>query len=162
VKLDVDGNVRWTKRYELAGWQYASQITQTDDGGFFLAGFSVSSGSHRQADRWLAHCTPTAELEWEESFRDAAHDDYATSLIPLKDGTYPIGGIGNGMLLSRVDQEGNVLWRRSLVGQAVYGADGLMELDDGGYLVVGSIQITNGRSYEAILLRTDPEGQIEQ
>ena len=160
VKLDADGNVRWTKRYELAGWQYASQIAQTDDGGFLLAGFSMSSGSRRQADTWLARCTPTGELEWETSFGDSAHDDYATSLIRLKDGTYLIGGIGNGMLLSRVDEDGNVLWRRSLVGKTVYGADGLIELEDGGYLVAGFIQIINGRSYDAILLRTDAEGRV--
>jgi outer membrane protein assembly factor BamB len=159
VELDADGHVLWTKRYELAGWQYASQIAQTNDGGFLLAGFSMSSGSRRQADTWLARCTPAGELAWETSFGDAAHDDYATSLIRLKNGTYLIGGIGNGMLLSRVDQEGNVLGRQSLVGQAVYGADGLVELEDGGYLVSGFVQIINGRSYDAILVRTGAEGQ---
>ncbi|MFX1412177.1 MAG: PQQ-binding-like beta-propeller repeat protein, partial [Promethearchaeota archaeon] len=64
VKLDADGNVLWTKRYELGGWQYASQIAPADDGGFFLAGFSMSG---RQADTWLARCTATGELEWETS-----------------------------------------------------------------------------------------------
>jgi dipeptidyl aminopeptidase/acylaminoacyl peptidase len=162
VKLGADGTVRWEKHYQLAGWQFASQIAQTDDGGFLLAGFSMSSGSRQQADTWLAHCAPTGELEWEKSFGDAAHDDYATSLIRLKDGTYLIGGIGNGMLLTDVDQDGNILWRQSLVGQAVYGAKGLIELEDGGYVVAGFIQITNGRSYDAILLRTDAKGQIEE
>lgn len=159
VKLDADGHILWTNRYELAEWQFASQLAQTDDGGFLLAGFSMSSGSRRQADTWLARCTPTGELEWETTFGDAAHDDYATSLIQLKDGTYLLGGIGNGVLLSRVDQDGNVLWRRSLVGQAVYGGEGLIELEDGGFLIAGFVQLTNGRSYDAILLRTDAEGQ---
>jgi hypothetical protein len=162
VKLDADGHILWTNRYELAGWQFASQIAQTDDGGFLLAGFSMSSGSRRQADTWLARCTPTGELEWQTTFGDAAHDDYATSLIQLKDGTYLLGGIGNGVLLSRVDQDGNALWRRSLVGQAVYGGEGLIELEDGGFLIAGFVQITNGRSYDAILLRTDAEGQVEE
>ena len=47
------------------------------------------------------------------------------------------------------------------MGQTVYGSEGLIELDEGGYLVAGFIQITNGRSYDAILLRTYAEGQIE-
>jgi hypothetical protein len=160
VKLDAGGNIRWTQRYELAGWQYASQVAETADGGFLLAGFAMSSGSRRQADTWIAHCSATGELEWEKSFGDPANDDYAHSLIQLSDGTYLVGGIGDGVLLSRVDQDGNLLWRRSLVGQSVYGASGLIELEDGGYLVAGFIQITNGRSYDAILLRTDAEGQI--
>jgi outer membrane protein assembly factor BamB len=160
VKLDADGNVLWTQRYELAGWQYASQVAETGDGRILLVGFSMSSGSRRQADTWIARSTPTGDLEWETSFGDPAYDDYATSLIRLKDGTYLIGSIANGMLLSRIDQDGNVLWRRSLIGHAVYGSAGLVELDDGGYLVAGFIQIINGRSYDAIFLRTDAEGQI--
>jgi len=158
VELDADGNVQWTNRYELAGWQFASQIAQADNGGFLLAGFSMSNGSPRQADTWLARCSSTGELEWETSFGDPAYDDYANSLIRLNDGTYLIGAIGNGILLSRVDEDGNVLWRRSLVGQTVYGAMALIELEEGGYLVAGLIQLINGRSYDAILLRTDAEG----
>jgi hypothetical protein len=44
----------------------------------------------------------------------------------------------------------------------VYAADALIELDDGGFLVAGLIQITNGRSYDAIILRTDAEGRVEE
>jgi len=160
VKLQADGSVQWAFRYELPGWQYASQLAQTEDGGYLLAGFSMSS-SPRQADTWLARCTSTGELEWETSFGDSAFDDYATSMIRLSDGTYLIGAIANGLLLSRVDQDGTVLWRRSLLDQrTVYGGMALIELEDGGYLVAGLIQLVNGRSYDVILLRTDGEGCV--
>jgi hypothetical protein len=94
--------------------------------------------------------------------RRRGHDDYATSLLRLEDGTYLVGGIGNGMLLSRVHQDENLLWRRSLVGQAVYGADGLIELEDGSYLVTGFIQTTNGHSCDAILLGADAEKWVDE
>ncbi len=160
VKLDADGNVLWSQRYELSGWQFASQIAATDDGGFLLAGFSMSDGSLRQADTWFARCTSTGELEWETSFGDPIHDDYAQSLLRLRDGTYLIGEIGNGMPLVRVDGDGTVLWRRSPAGSRVHTAEALIELDDGGFLVAGLTQIVNDRSYDAILLRTDAEGRI--
>jgi len=160
VKLDTDGSILWAYTYELAGWQYVSQIAQTEDSGFLLAGFSMSS-SPQQADTWLARCTPTGELEWETSFGDPTFDDYANSLIRLRDGTYLIGAIANSIMLSRVDEDGNVLWRRSLLEQqTVYGGMALTELKDGGYLVAGLIQLINGRSYDAILVRTDGEGWI--
>jgi outer membrane protein assembly factor BamB len=161
VKLDAKGSLQWSQRYELAGWQFASQVAQLDDGGFLLAGFSMRS-SPQQADTWLARCTPTGELTWETSFGDPAYDDYANSLLRLQDGTYLIGAIANGVLLSRVDADGNVLWRRSLLGSTVHGASALLELERGGYLVAGLIQLVNGRSYDAILLRTDAEGQVEE
>ena len=160
AKLDAGGNLQWERRYALPGWQYASQIAETDDGGFFLAGFTMSST--RQADIWLARCSSTGELEWDTSFGEAAFNDYANSMIRLRDGTFLVGAIANGVLLSRVDADGNVLWRRSLLErQTVYGGMALLELEDGGCLVAGLIQIINGRSYDAIILRTDAEGQTE-
>ncbi|MEW5870740.1 MAG: hypothetical protein AB1894_15815 [Chloroflexota bacterium] len=165
VELDADGNLQWEQRYELPGWQYASRVAQTEDGGFLLTGFSMSgwttSSLPQQTDTWLAGCTSTGELEWETSFGDPSFDDYGTSMIRLSDGTYLIGAIANGILLSRVDESGNVLWRRSLLKQrTVYGSMALTELEEGGYLVAGLIQLVNGRSYDAILLRTDAEGRV--
>jgi hypothetical protein len=161
VKLGADGSMQWAQRYELAGWQYASQVAETGGGGYLLAGFSMSSAP-RQADTWLARCTSSGELQWETSFGEPAFDDYANSLIRLRDGTYLIGAIANGVLLSRVDEDGDVLWRRSLLDpQTVYGGMALTELEDGGFLVAGLIQIINGRSYDAFLLRTDAEGRVE-
>jgi WD40 repeat protein len=162
VKLDANGSVQWTKRYELAGWQFASQIEDADNGGFLLAGFSMTSESGQQADTWLARCDSNGELQWETTFGDPAFDDYATSMIRLMDGNYLIGAIANGMLLSRVDADGNVLWRNSLFGPTVHGAMALVELKEGGYLVAGLIQLINGRSYDAILLRTDAGGGVEE
>jgi hypothetical protein len=159
AKLDAGGKIVWTQRYELPGWQYASQIAETDDGGFLLTGFSMSP--NRQADTWLARCTSTGELVWETSFGEATFDDYANSMIRLSDGTYLIGAIANGVLLSRVDEDGNVLWRRSLLDpRTVYGGMALAELEDGGYLVAGLIEIIGGRSYDALILRTDAEGRV--
>jgi outer membrane protein assembly factor BamB len=160
VKLDANGNIQWAHRYDLPGWQYASRVAQTEDGGFLLAGFSMSS-SPRQADTWFARCTSTGELEWETSFGDPSFDDYANSMIHLSDGTYLIGAIANSVLLSRIDEDGKVLWRRSLLDQqTIYGGMALTELEGGDFLVAGLIQLINGRSYDAILLRTDAEGRI--
>jgi Tol biopolymer transport system component len=160
VKLSADGNLIWEQRYELAGWQYASQVAQTGDGGFFLAGFSMESAP-RQADTWLGRCTTTGDLEWETSFGESGFDDYANSMIRLSDGTYLVGAIANGMLLSRIAEDGKVLWRQSLLDQqSVYGGMELLELEDGGYLVAGLIQLVPGRSYDAVLLRTDAQGRL--
>jgi len=97
VKLDAHGQTEWEKRYKLAGWQYASRITKTEDGGFFLAGFSMNPNGY--ADIWLAHCTATGEREWEKAFGDLNRDDYATSLIRLRDGTICSVGSQTGCCL---------------------------------------------------------------
>lgn len=159
VKLDANGNVLWAKRYELLEWQFAAQVIQTDSGGLLLAG---SRGTGQGADTWLAYSTSTGEMEWETSIGDSTAHDFGQSLIRLNDGTYLIGGRGNGLLLSRIDENGDLLWRRSLLGSGVYGALALIELEDGGYLVAGFIEIINGVSCDAILLRTDSGGWVEE
>lgn len=160
VKMDSDGGVVWTNRYELPGWQYASQIEEAESGGFLLAGFAMSAGSTRQADTWLARANSSGQLEWETSIGDEGYDDYATSMIRLSDGSYLLGAISNGLLLTHIDGEATVLWRRSLIGQTVYGSMALVELEQGGFLVGGLIQLINGRSYDAILVRTDAQGRV--
>lgn len=162
VRLDADGNVLWAQRYEIPGWQFASQVVQNDDGGFLLAGFSMSKGSHQQADTWLAHCTPTGELDWEKSFGDSTIDDYGQSLIRLKDGTFLVGGLGRGMPLSHINVDGEVIWTKYLFEDFVYGAEALIELNDGGFLIAGFIQKSNGRLYDAIILRTNSEGWVKE
>ncbi|MBM3121242.1 MAG: hypothetical protein FJZ97_03535 [Chloroflexi bacterium] len=161
VKLDADGGVVWERRYELEGWQFGSQIAEVGGGGYLLAGFSMSS-SPQQVDTWLARCSPDGELEWQTSFGDPAFDDYAASLIRLRDGSYLIGAIANGVLLSHVDEDGDVLWRQSLGGETVYGIMALTEMEDGGFLLAGLSELAPGRSYDAILLRTDELGRITE
>jgi hypothetical protein len=160
VKLDAEGNVSWSKRFELPGWQFPSCIASVEDDGFLLAGFWLSETPRRQADAWLVRCSAEGEVLWDTAFGDPASDDYAQSILPLADGTCLIGELGNGMPLSLVDEEGNVLWRRLLAGSRVYAAEDLLPLQDGGFVIPGFIQITNGRSYDAILVRTDAEGRV--
>ena len=160
VKLDADGKVLWANRFELEGWQFATQIAPTGDGGFFLTGFSLLTDPRWQADIWLGRSTPAGELVWEQTFGDPLNDDYAQSLLQHSDGTYLIGAIGDGMPLVNVDEDGTVLWRQTLPQPNVYAANALIELDQGGFLVAGLVQITNGRSYDAVLLRTDADGKV--
>jgi hypothetical protein len=82
-------------------------------------------------------------------------------MICLRDETYLIGAIASSVLLSCVDKDGNVLWMQSLLErQIVYGGMALIELEGRGFFVAGLIQMTNGRSYDAFLLRTDAEGRV--
>lgn len=159
VRLSADGVERWVRRFELPGWQYPSQVALTSNGGLLLAGFAMAE-SPRQADTWLARCTPDGELLWQTTFGEPSFDDYATSLLRLRDGTYLSGALANGVLLTRLDEDGHVLWSGSYLDkQRVYGGMGLVELEQGGCIVAGLIQLVNGRSYDAVILRVDDLGQ---
>ena len=161
LKLDASGNVVWSRRYELDGWQYPSEAVQIEDGGFLLVGFYLGAASSNRADVWLARCSSSGELAWETSFGDPFTDDYALSLLRLADGTSLIGGLGSGMPLWRVDDHGAVLWESRLHSSRMHGAYGLLDLPDSGFLVSGFLVIVNARSYDAVLWRTDLSGHID-
>jgi outer membrane protein assembly factor BamB len=159
VKLDRNANVLWSKRFALPGWQFASCLTLADGEEFLLAGFSMSEAPQRQVDTWLARCASTGDLLWEKAFGTPTSDDYAQVLLALGDGTYVIGELGNGMPLVCVDGAGSVLWSKLLAGSRVHAVRGIIELDGGDLLIAGLIQMVNGRSYDAILLRTEANGE---
>ena len=160
--LGADGRHVWTQRYDLEGWQFASSIAVAADG-YLLAGFAmVDDGARRQADVWLAKTSSSGELEWYKTFGEAGDDDYAQSLRRVSDGTYVVGGLGRGMPLWKVDGSGTVLWEQRLNDSSVYAARTIIELPDGGFVVPGLKSIVEGRSYDAVLARTDARGRIDR
>ncbi len=160
--LDADGRHVWTQRYELDGWQFASSIAVAADG-YLLAGFAmIEEGSRRQADVWLAKASSSGELEWHKTFGESGEDDYAQSLRRVSDGTYVVGGLGRGMPLWKVDGSGTVLWEERLDDSSVYAARTIIELPDGGFVVPGLKSIVDGRSYDAVLARTDARGRVDR
>jgi hypothetical protein len=160
MALDPEGRAVWTRRYELDGWQFGSAIEGTEDG-YLLAGFSMTQDeSGEQADVWLAGASRTGELKWQTSFGRSGEDDYAQSLERQPDGTFVIGGIGRGMPLWKVDGTGRLLWERRLDDSTVFAAETIVKLPDGGFLIPGLKSVVEGRSYDAVLLRTDREGHL--
>ena len=64
------------------------------------------------------------------------------------------------MPLWRVDDDGAVLWESRLDSSRMYGAYGLLELPDSGFLASGFLVIVNARSYDAVIVRADAEGRV--
>lgn len=53
TKLDENGNKNWNKMYgSIGGWEYASSVQQTSDGGYVVAGQTDSYGAGRY-DMWI-------------------------------------------------------------------------------------------------------------
>lgn len=151
VSLDQEGTLQWEKRFEIPGWQYFSKAAPIEGGDLLLAGFWMTAGSPNQADTWLARCTTSGEIIWEKTFGDTNDNDYAQSLVGLSDGTFLIGGLGQGMPFVLVDENGHILWQQAPLGSGVFGAAALLETENG-VLAAGLINLVNGRSYDAVLV----------
>lgn len=74
------------------------------------------------------------------------------------------GSFGSGtsdIYLLKIDGDGVVLWTRTIGGPMIEQANDLVQLSDGGWLIVGSTNDSNGNGgYDGLLVRTDSDGNV--
>lgn len=69
LRIDAEGDVRWSKAYNGGRNEAGRGVIQTHDGGFLAAGGSFT---HRDEDLFVAKTGPAGEPEWSERFHFAS------------------------------------------------------------------------------------------
>jgi len=96
VKTDSDGTVQWSKTYGGSDDDRGEHLIQTNDGGYLLAGSSISSdGDVSQNagfyDHWIVKLDVAGNIQWERSYGFTGSDQLF-SVIQTQDGGYFTGG----------------------------------------------------------------------
>ncbi|PXF50224.1 MAG: hypothetical protein C4B55_06740 [Candidatus Methanophagaceae archaeon] len=91
VKTDENGNKDWDKTFGGSGFDRASSVQQTADGGFILAGrtYSYGAGSY---DAWLVKTDANGNKDWDKTF-GGARSDWAESVQQTADEGFIIAGL---------------------------------------------------------------------
>ncbi|HZV12084.1 MAG TPA: T9SS C-terminal target domain-containing protein [Candidatus Kapabacteria bacterium] len=97
VKIDSVGTIKWQKSYGGSGEDYIHSITQSEDGGYTIAGGSNSTdaditGTHGGYDYWIMKIDEIGRLQWQK-FLGGKRDDKAYSIQQTVDGGYIVAGI---------------------------------------------------------------------
>ena len=157
VKLGSTGSIQWQKSLGGFGYEEASSIQQTTDGGYILAGWSNSNdsnviGNHGGVDYWVLKLDNAGSIQWQKSFGGSG-DDIPYSLQQTTDGGYVVaggsgsndgdvsgnhGGSGGGdYWVVKMDNTGNIQWQKCLGGSDNDYASSIRQATDGGYIVAG-------------------------
>ena len=155
--------VAWKKT--LGGSSYeggggaSSEIRQTKDGGYILAGFSGSndgdvSGNHGSQDGWLCKLDANGTIQWQKSL-GGSHFDQIFSVDPTSDGGYILAGYtesndgdvggnhGNGdCWVVKTDGNGEIQWQKCLGGSSIEYGLSIRQTSDGGY-IMGAVSVSN-------------------
>ena len=163
LKLDAQGDIQWNNTYGGSGDDRGQAIQQTTDGGYILAGYSMSDdgdGSNNEGfhDNWVVKLDAGGNIQWESSFGFAGHD-HAYDILQTADGGYFVSGFldvtgsdgeGNSSRSSlsahgvgefwanKLDAEGNLEWRRFFGGTNNDRAYSVTQANDGGFVLAGA------------------------
>lgn len=161
VKVSNTGVKLWEKSYGGTNPDEARSIKQTSDGGYIVAGYSQSnngdvSGNHGGKDFWVIKLSATGVLEWQKTYGGTT-DDYAENIQLTSDGGFIVAGRAfstNGDVTGnhgtydywviKLSSAGVLEWQKALGGSGQDWAYSIKQTTDGGYIVGGSCNSTNG------------------
>jgi len=162
VKLNEAGKPRWQQALGGTKDEHARAIKTTTDGGLLVAGYTYSndgqvSGNHGGADYWVVRLDDKGDVIWQQAL-GGTKDDLATALTVTTDGGYLVAGYtestdgqitGNhgqqdGWLV-KLNSAGTIVWQRTLGGSGRETINAVTTTADGGFVVAGSTESTDGQ-----------------
>lgn len=161
IKLEADGSIAWQKSLGGAGVDKAHSVGQTADGGYLIAGISNSTdgdvtGNQGDFDYWIVKLSADGDIDWQKTLGGSNYDE-AFSAKETTDGGYIITGnsySNNGDVTAnhgssdywvvKLDSDRNLVWQKSLGGSNDDVSSSVEQTTDGGYVVEGYTNSTNG------------------
>jgi len=162
IKTDENGVEIWNNTFgEKYGDDYSySNIAETSDGGYLLAGFSNSYGDF-DGDLWVLKIDGNGNEEWNKTF-GGTQRDYGVDIIPAHDNGYVILGntfsYGEGdsdCLIIKIDDNGNEEWSKTFGDNFYDNVRRVRKTGDGGYIVVGTSFYVIDAEYDYFYLDFD-------
>ncbi len=183
LKLNSRGDVIWQKLYGGSQEDYVSSISMATDGGYFLAGYTLSTdgnvtGNHGQMDCWIVKIDASGNMAWQKTLGGSEFDN-AKSIQATADGgcviaanTYSSNGDvtgyhgGGDYWVVKLDRQGVLQWQKALGGSMTEIAASIQVTQDGGYIVSGQGNSFDGDvigchgGYDAWVVKLNSTGNI--
>ena len=163
VKTDASGNEIWGQTFGGGNYDTALSAQETSDGGYILAGSTLSFGAGK-SDMYLVKTDASGNEIWSQTFGGSS-SDYALSAQETSDGGYILAGstesFGAGsldMYLVKTDASGNEIWGQTFGGSGSDYAYSVQETSDGGYILTGYTESFGAGKSDMYLVKTDSEG----
>jgi len=182
--LIAQPSIKWQKNYGGSGPDEAYSVRQTNDGGYIIAGTTISNdgdvgGTFGYADYWIIKLDGGGNLEWKKNY-GGAEPDIAFSIEQTNDNGYIVvgfsesnqGNVGgnNGdadYWIVKLNANGNIEWEKNYGGTQWDFAQSVKQIFDGGYIIAGSSSSDNGDvggnngNYDYWIVKLNAVGNLE-
>ncbi len=163
IKTNTSGDTLWTRTYGGMYYDWGNSVQQTSDGGYIIAGFTISFGAGN-GDVYLIKTNATGDTIWTRTYGWHAGDE-GYSVQQTSDGgyiiagyTHPFGVSSCEVYLIKTNASGDTLWTRTYGGMSDDYGYSVQQTLDGGYIIVGYTYSYGAGSVEIYLIKTDALG----
>ncbi|MCE3225897.1 MAG: lipoprotein [Bacteroidetes bacterium] len=161
MKTDANGELLWTKTYGGAKPDYAYSMSETNDGNYFVTGFSQSFGGG-DYDIYLIKFDPNGDKIWEKTYGSWGNEE-ARGIIKTSDGNFLIVGTSTSFsssqnaVLIKIDGDGTTLWTKTYGGPGLEFGNSVKQCSDGGF-ILGGQTFSWGQNGDTYIVRTNSSG----
>ena len=165
TKVDANGTMQWSKTFGGPTEDVGKWVTQTPDGGFVVAGYTESIGTHN-SDQLLFKVDGSGNLLWYKTYGSGAYDDgmWAQTMpdggFVIVGATYGSGAGGEDVLVTRTDANGIMQWSRAIGGQGDDYAYGAKALATGEVIVTAHTNSFGAGGADILLFKVDIFGNV--
>lgn len=162
---------QWSIPYGGSGFDAASAVQQTADGGFIVAGQSNSFSA--TFNGWIMKLNADGQVgalypdTWQKTYGDVGAADAVYDIQQTADGGYIAAGCTNsfgvsvlGVWVLKLDAGGAVVWQKTYAGGGMDCARAVRQTSDGGYIVAGSTNSFGVSGTDAWLVKLDANGVV--
>ena len=168
LKLNGNGDIEWQRTYGGAKFDYPSDILQTRDGGYILAGGTTSFGEG-DFDIWILKLDAQGNIEWQKVFGGPNYDGVPL-ILQTEDGGFLVAGNSYSWqnlgidsyrsLLFKLDASGNIQWQKVLQYGNWTFVDSLELAHDGEFIIAGGIELRRNFDEAAWIAKVDSNGNL--
>ena len=158
LKLDSLGNIEWQKSLGGTNEDYATDILQTNDGGYIVIGDTKSTngnviGNHGLFDIWIVKLNNLGVIEWRKTYGGSNDDRISSqqgnfSIAQTLDGGYIFTGKTkstngdltvnkglNDVWVVKINNTGTIEWQKTYGGTNEDFGQSIIQTNDGNYVV---------------------------
>ena len=177
LKLD------WQKSWGGNNGDEFYDIIQTQDGGFIVAGDSMSTDieglpNKGKNDVIIVKYDKDGNVLWQKNWGGNSYDDFY-DILQTQDGGFMVAGDssstdieglpnkgGTDVIILKYDKDGNLLWQKNWGGNKGEALYDILQTQDGGFIVFGDSWSTdieglpNKGSNDVIIVKYDKDGNL--
>ncbi len=165
LKTNSLGDTTWARTYGGVGWEGASSVQQTTDGGYIIVGSTASFGAG-SADVYIVKTDVDGVTEWTRTY-GGVNWDGAFSVDVAADGGYIVAGqtasSGAGSTdawLLRTDTTGDTVWTRTYGGNDEDEFRSIAETSSDRIVLTGQTKSSGAGDFDVWLTEVDLGGNV--